>query len=43
MKPTVQITFGDGATFWLCHGCRPFDPQNVTVVDITIDYEKETE
>jgi hypothetical protein len=42
-KPTTQITYGDGATFWLCEECRPFDVTKVTVVDITIDYDKETE
>ncbi len=40
--PTTQITYGDGAAFWLCDGCRPFDVSKVTVVDITIDYDKET-
>jgi len=42
MRPTVQIIFGDGAVFWLCESCRPFNPADVTVTDITIDYDKET-
>ena len=41
-KPTVQITYGDGATFWLCQGCRLFDVSEVKVVDMTIAYNEET-
>jgi len=34
-EQTTQVTFGDGATFWVCTSCRPFDPRTVKVVDLT--------